>query len=221
MEEHPVRTISIALCIHQDDLVTELADWHVQFAHVDHAPLIARILAGDSRAYGELVRHYQHMVYTVCHRVLRNAQDAEEAAQDSFVKAYQHLGGFGGSSKFSTWLFSIAYRTAVSHGRRKRTDGESVDGLLRHPVAEHGTSSGRRIELREQLDRALAQLPTEDASILSFFYLEDLSVEEIVTVTGLGASNVKVKLHRGRKKLLEALERQLGAEARDLLLNDA
>ncbi len=187
---------------------------------VDHAPLIARILEGDSRAYEELVRQYQHMVYTVCHRVLRNTEDAEEATQDSFVKAYQHLRGFTGASKFSTWLFSIAHRTAISHGRRRRTDGETVDELTQHPAAE-GDSGSSHGELRRQLDLALNLLPADDASILSYFYLEDLSVEEIVTVTGLGASNVKVKLHRARKKLAEVMERQLGPEARALLLNDA
>jgi RNA polymerase sigma-70 factor (ECF subfamily) len=188
--------------------------------HVDHAPLIARILEGDSRAYGELVRRYQRMVYTVCHRVLRNAQDADEAAQDSFVKAYQHLRGFSGSSKFSTWLYSIAYRTAVSHSRRRRSDGASVDELGQHPMAD-AVQPGQADDVRQKLDRALAELPPEDAALLSFYYLEELSVEEIVTVTGLGASNVKVKLHRGRKKLAEALEQQLGPEARMLLLNDA
>lgn len=187
---------------------------------MDHAPLITRILEGDSRAYGELVRQYQHMVYTVCQRVLRNSEDAEEAMQDSFVKAYQHLRGFSGSSKFSTWLFSIAYRTAISHSRRRRSDGGSVEELLHHPVADTGDSSGQD-DMRRTLDHALAELPPDDASLLSFFYLEELSVEEIVTVTGLGASNVKVKLHRARKKLSEILERQLGPEARALLLNDA
>lgn len=187
---------------------------------MDHAPLIARILQGDSRAYAELVRTYQHMVYTVCQRVLRNAQDAEEATQDAFVKAYQHLAGFGGKAKFSTWLYSIAYRTAVSHGRKRKQDGLSVDDLVPHPIAEHRDDS-RHADLKHHLDHALATLSTEDASILSFFYLEELSVEEIVTVTGLGASNVKVKLHRGRRKLLDVLNKELGPEARELLLDHA
>lgn len=187
---------------------------------MDHAQLIARILEGDSRAFEELVRQYQHMVFTACLRVLRNAEDAEEATQDSFVKAYQHLRGFTGSSKFSTWLFSIAYRTAISHGRRRRTDGDSIDDLLAHPAYEQAAEAAPG-EMKEHVDRALAELSPEDASILSFFYLEQLSVDEIVTITGLGASNVKVKLHRGRKKLAQTLELQLGPEARDLLLNDA
>lgn len=191
---------------------------------MDHAPLISRILQGDSHAYAELVRTYQHMVYTVCHRVLRNAQDAEEATQDAFVKAYQHLAGFSGNAKFSTWLYSIAYRTAVSHGRKHRQDTLSVDELAHHPAADAGsrTDDGtRQADLRQQLDRALAVLSAEDASILSFFYLEEMSVEEIVTATGLGASNVKVKLHRGRKKLLEVLNTELRGEARTLLLDHA
>lgn len=187
---------------------------------MDHAPLIARILQGDSRAFGELVRHYQHMVYTVCFRVLRNASEAEEAAQDSFVKAYQHLAGYSGSAKFSTWLYSIAYRTAISQSRKRSTDGSSVDDLAHHPQAESDNGSHRG-ELRAQLDLALTRLPADDASILSLYYLEELSVEEIVTVTGLGASNVKVKLHRARKKLSEVLEQQLGPEAHALLLSDA
>jgi len=187
---------------------------------VEHGDLIPRILSGDAHAYAELVRRYQHMVYTVCHRVLRNAQDAEEATQDSFVKAYQHLAGFSGNAKFSTWLYSIAYRTAISQGRKRQLDTTELDGMQQHPAAEN-SPTGERAELRKVLDDALAQLNAEDASILSFFHLEEMSVEEIVTVTGLGASNVKVKLHRARKKLLDVLNAQLGPEARNLLLDHA
>jgi RNA polymerase sigma-70 factor (ECF subfamily) len=184
---------------------------------MDVTPLIPRILSGDGQAYAQVVKRYQHMVYTVCHRVLRNNEDAEEATQDAFVKAYQHLASFSGTAKFSTWLYSIAYRTAISHGRKRKQDTTSADELAHHPPADHDDGS-ERSELRQHLDRALATLPAEDASLLSFFHLEEMSVEEIVTVTGLGASNVKVKLHRGRKKLLEALNHELGPEARELLL---
>ena len=187
---------------------------------VENGELIPRILTGDAHAYAELVHRYQHMVYTVCHRVLRNAQDAEEATQDSFVKAYQHLAGFGGNAKFSTWLYSIAYRTAISHGRKRQLDTTELDGLRQHPATLDSRGSDQS-ELRRLLDDALAKLPAEDASILGFYHLEEMSVEEIVTVTGLGASNVKVKLHRARKKLLEVLNAQLGPEARNLLLHHA
>jgi len=187
---------------------------------MDTAVHIRRTLDGDTRAYAEVVRTYQHMVYTICHRVLRNTEDAEEATQDSFVKAYQHLRSWNGNSKFSTWLYSIAYRTAISHGRRRRSDTSSVDALTHHPTATENSGNDRS-ELCRHLDQALAQLPSEDSAVLSFFYQEEMSVDEIVTVTGLGASNVKVKLHRGRKKLLDALERTLGPETKALLFDHA
>ena len=187
---------------------------------MDTATLIPRILSGDSRAYAEVVRTYEHMVYTACHRVLRNTEDAEEATQDAFVKAYQHLASYSGQAKFSTWLYSIAYRTAVSHGRNRRSETSSLDDMHHHPMAEH-VDELRRNEASHHLGKALACLSPEDSAILSFFHLDELSVEEIVTVTGLGASNVKVKLHRARKKLLEVLNKELGAEAHDLLLEHA
>lgn len=185
--------------------------------HVDHSTLIHRILNGDGRAYAELVRTYQRMVYTVCLRVLRNAQDAEEATQDSFVKAYQHLGSYGGTSKFSTWLYSIAYRTAISQGRKRRPDARSVEELVHHPVAARDRN-GEQAELSVMLEHSLAQLAAEDASILSFFYLEEMSVAEIVTITGLGASNVKVRLHRARKELLQVMQATYGNEVHEQLL---
>jgi len=187
---------------------------------VDHSTIIQRILAGDSRAYAELVCHYQRMVYTVCYRVLRNTEDAEEATQDSFVKAYQHLAGFGGNAKFSTWLYSIAYRTAISQGRKRRKEETSVDELPHHPASAPDTT-GHRNELRQLLDSALARLDPEDASILSFYHLSELSVEEIVTITGLGASNVKVRLHRARKKLLDVIQATHGPEAQRFILEHA
>ncbi len=187
---------------------------------MDTTTLIPRILAGDSRAYAEVVRTYQHMVYTVCHRVLRNTEDAEEATQDTFVKAYQNLRGFSGGSKFSTWLYSIAYRTAISHGRKRNTDGHSVDELAHHPAAPRDAGMEHH-DIKHHLEKALATLDAEGASIVSFYYLEEMSVEEIVTVTGLSASNVKVKLFRSRKKLAEALQSALGPEAASLLLDHA
>ena len=136
------------------------------------------------------------------------------------AQAYQNLRSFSGGSKFSTWLYSIAYRTAISHGRKRRTDGHSVDELSAHPATAAASDIDRR-DLKAQLDKALATLDPEDASIISFYYLEEMSVEEIVTVTGLSASNVKVKLFRSRKKLSDALQKALGPEAASLLLDHA
>jgi RNA polymerase sigma factor (sigma-70 family) len=183
---------------------------------VDERETIALALGGDRNAFGELLRRYQHMVHTVSWRVLRNEQDAEEATQDTFVKAHQRLGEFQGKGKFSTWLYSIAYRTAISALRHRKPMGGSLDELSdlgKEPRTEPvEVNSDRAVAL----ERALRSLGPEDAAVVTMFYLEELSVQEIVTITGLGASNVKVKLHRSRQRLQEVLQAQWKEEARTL-----
>ena len=188
---------------------------------MDHADLIHRILSGDSHAFGELVQEYQHMVYTVCIRVLRNPEDAQEAAQDAFVKAYRNLQGFSGGSKFSTWLYTIAYRSAISRGRQRRTDTSSLDEQVHQTVAAAATERLHKTDVQHYLTQALEKLTPEESTILNLHYLDELSVEEIVTITGLSASNVKVRLFRSRKSLEAMLNTELNGQAHSLLLKDA
>lgn len=183
--------------------------------------VIARARTGDQQAFAQLIGRYKHMVYTTVHRVLRNREEAEEATQDAFVKVYQHLAGYQGDSKFSTWLFSIAYRTAISRLRARKDAGVALDDLAGREPAHDAPDGTGRSDRQRALDKALRSLPPEDAALVGFFYLEELSVEEIVTATGLAASNVKVKLHRGRKKLLDVLNTELRGEARTLLTDHA
>ncbi|MBK8339168.1 MAG: sigma-70 family RNA polymerase sigma factor [Flavobacteriales bacterium] len=178
---------------------------------------IALAASGDHGVFARLIGQYKHMVHTASYRILRNQEEAEEATQDTFMKAYQNLGGYQGGSKFSTWLFSIAYRTAISQLRRRRIPTASIDNLGVLEPNAHDPLAVETVDRSAALNKALAQLPPEDAAIVSFFYLEELSVEEIVTVTGLGASNVKVKLHRSRKRLLEILQRELKEEVWTLI----
>ncbi len=186
---------------------------------VEEHQAIALAAAGDHRAYGALITRYKHMVHTVVYRVLRNAMDAEEATQDVFVKAFKQLGEYNGSGKFSTWLYSIAFRTSISALRRRKEHRISIDELSttgQEPAEEPTLYTGDRKAL---LAWALSKVPEEEAAILTMYYLEEMSVEEIVTVTGLGASNVKVRLHRSRKKLAEVLQHHLKAEAWTLNTN--
>ncbi len=173
---------------------------------------IARTLSGDTRAFGVLIGRYQNMVQTVTGRVMRNRMDAEEVTQDVFVKAHQKLREFQGQGKFSTWLYSIAYRTAISALRSKKDAGRSLDELQAHGSEPMEDAIEPINERRVQLEIALGKLDQEDAALLTMFYLEEMSVEEIVTVTQLSASNVKVRLHRNRKKLLALLHDQLKNE---------
>ncbi len=159
------------------------------------------------------------MVHTVTSRVMRNTMDAEEVTQDVFVKAFQRLGEFEGTGKFSTWLYSIAYRTAISAIRGRKDRGSSLDELKDLGMEPCEDPKEPMDDRKLALERALSALAPEDAAILTMYYLEEMSVEEIVTVTELGASNVKVKLHRGRKKLHEVLHHQLKDEIWTLSTN--
>ena len=163
-------------------------------------------------AFAWLVKEHKHLAYTVAMRVLRNREEAEEVTQDAFVKVYQNLGGYEGTSKFATWLFSIAYRTAISKLRARRTSTSDLDEIPETKAAGSDPATAELGDRRIALEYALGQLSPEDAVVVSLFYLHEQNVEEIVTATGLSASNVKVKLHRSRKKLFEILREHLKEE---------
>ncbi len=152
------------------------------------------------------------MVYTVCVRVLRHREEAEEATQDTFVKAYQNLAGYQGGAKFSTWLYSIAFRTAISQQRKHRNPSLSLEDIQgnEHAIRPEDPSDAR--DRKVLLEKALSALDPEDSALMTMFYLDELSVEEIVTVTSWSTSNVKVKLHRCRKRMFDILKDQLKEE---------
>ncbi len=179
---------------------------------MDETGAIHAARQGDQRAFGVLVGRYKHMVFTVCHRVLRHQEDAEEAAQDCFVKAYRNLAEYQGTARFSTWLYSIAYRTALSKLRTRKGGSVELDALEGNGLEPAIAPAGDQGDRKALVEWALAQLPAEDAAIMTFFYLQELGIDEIVTITGLGESNVKVKLHRGRKKMLTILQDHLKEE---------
>lgn len=166
---------------------------------------IKRALEGDTTAFSVLVARYQIPVYAMVNRMVRHRQDAEDLAQDVFVKAYTSLGGFRGESRFSTWLCRIAYTTAVSHIRRKRPDRAGTEIQQEHD-REDDYDRSLREDLLQQLQRSLNRLPPEDAALVTLYYQHDRSVDEIASITGLSDSNVKVRLYRIRKKLHEAIK---------------
>ncbi|MBL7953005.1 MAG: sigma-70 family RNA polymerase sigma factor [Flavobacteriales bacterium] len=173
---------------------------------MNEAEAIARCLKGDAIAYGWVMREYKHLVHTVSLRVLRHHEDAEESTQDAFVKAFQNLGAFQGGSKLSTWLYSIAYRTAVSKLRGRKKGDVAPDDLPEGALGFIESDRNEAADRKQALEKALAELPEEDATVITLFYLHEQSIEEIVTITGLTASNVKVKLHRSRKRMHATLQ---------------
>jgi len=167
---------------------------------------IKRTLDGDTDAFSVLVERYQSLVFSVVARMVRQRQDAEDVAQDVFMKAYSSLAGFRGEARFSTWICRIAYTTAVSHIRRYRPDRAGIEILNEHDTCTTDDEESPHEERLQQLQQSMAQLPPDDAALLSLYYQHDKTMDEIASITGLSVSNVKVRLHRIRKRLQDEMK---------------
>lgn len=171
--------------------------------------IIDRVISGDRNGYALLVERYKDKVYSLVFGIVRNEETAKELAQDVFVKAYSGLKKFRKDSGFSTWIYRIAYNTAISETRKRKTKMHSFDEQL-EMVSSIDLSEKLRLE--EQLNskkallhRALNELEAEDRLIVMLYYFEEKSVEEISESSGLTKSNVKVKLFRLRNKLKDII----------------
>lgn len=164
--------------------------------------IIERVKQGDSEAFSLLVVKYQNIVFSVALKLLKNREDAEEMTQEAFIKAFRAIGSFRGGSKFSTWLLRIVYNNCISHLRKKALPLSKADTL---PIDEaelnYMTGEDPADERLRNLETALKQLPADEYVLIMMYYYEDLPVGDICTVTGLGESNVKVKLFRARNRL--------------------
>ena len=182
---------------------------------------IERVLKGQTQAYAILVESYKDLVFTICKRITLTDEDAEECAQDTFLKAFKNLETFRQEAKFSTWLFRIAYNTAISKQRRQKHEHQSTDEKQVLNLSFDDTESGYRqlgaAQRSEYISMAIATLPPEEANLVTLYYYNELSIAEIHEVTGIEQSNIKVKLHRARKKLHDSLQRLRKDELEEIL----
>jgi len=171
----------------------------------DDIHYIDLVRAGDNSAFAGLVAKHKNMVFSIVLKILHNREDAEEIAQDSFLKAFESLGSFEKKSKFSTWLYRIAYNAAITKTRKKRVEFVGIDDrIISNYTEDEIQEYVGRFDADEQkriIDKALKRLPEEDNLLITLFYKAENSVEEISAITRLTESNVKVRLHRIRKKL--------------------
>jgi RNA polymerase sigma-70 factor (ECF subfamily) len=184
--------------------------------------LIQQTLAKNQSAYTDLVKRHQRFVFTLAMRFAKNREDAEEIAQDCFVKAYRSLASFRGQSKFSTWLYSIVYTTAMTSLRKKRVETALIDDEKNHNRVENQSMAYdiNNAEIRSRsfyLNQAIEQLLPDDSAIITMFYQGGQSIGEIGQALGMEANTVKVKLFRARLRLKEKLERTLKFEAKELI----
>lgn len=166
---------------------------------------IKRIVAGDTGSFACLLDRYSRPVHSLIFKMVRNKEDAEELAQDVFLKVFRNLPSFKADCSFSTWVYRIAYNTAISELRWKKLEFVAIEESQIENVSEEEidrlldrTSGNGQLD---RLEKALAQLPPDERALILLFYWRQKTVEELTGITGLGASNVKVKLHRIRKKL--------------------
>lgn len=184
--------------------------------------LIEAVLGGDTKKYAILVKRHQKLVFSLALRFVKKREDAEEVAQDCFVKAYKALGTFKKTAKFSTWLYTITYTTAMTFLRKQRLDTHSIDGeeeyiQIANPDGSFDSNLIERKNISILLEESIQTLLPDDAAILTLFYKAEQSLEEIGATLGMHANTVKVKLHRARKRLKERLEMVLGNEVEDLI----
>lgn len=188
-------------------------------ANIEDQYYINLILDGNPNAFAVLVDRHKDLVYTLALKMLTNKEEAEEIAQDTFIKAYQSLNQFKGESKFSTWLYKITYHTCLD--RLKKNKREKTISYI-EDFSAHQTKAIENIldsidenERNKDIQECLGELAPEDAFLLTLYYFDGQSIEEIAKVIDISTDNVKVKLFRTRKKLATILKRRLAPEILD------
>ncbi|MCK1995065.1 RNA polymerase sigma factor SigW [Peribacillus muralis] len=176
---------------------------------------INQVVKGDHNAFGEIVEIYKDKVFQICFRILGNRQEAEDLAQEAFVRAFVNIRSFNIDMKFSTWLYRIATNLCIDRLRKKKpdyyldaevagTDGLNMYSQLASNMAKPELEA-ESLELQETIQAEIMKLPEKYRSVIVLKYIEELSLKEISEILDLPVGTVKTRIHRGR----EALRKQL------------
>lgn len=173
--------------------------------------LIELAIKNHPVAIAELIDRHKGMVFNLSYRILKNYHDAEEASQDTFIKAFRALKNFRSDSLFSTWLYTICFNTCMTRKMKDLNRKELFNELSiqEHPF-ENPTMLIEEKESKELVLKAVNELDAEDAAIVTLFYVNDLPTAEISKIVNLSEANVRVRLHRARKQLKERFTRIIG-----------
>ena len=177
---------------------------------------ITKIINGDVNAFAHLVDSYKNMVFSLAFKITKSREEAEEISQDTFIKAFKNLKNFKGDSKFSTWLYRIAYHTSLDAIKKYKKSSSTfeINEITFDQIQDVETilEGIERKERSKIMDNCLQKLSDEQRSIIWMFYYDELSLKEIMEVTSLSEANLKVKLHRARKKLLSIVKENVSPE---------
>ena len=173
--------------------------------------LIDQVLGGKQEAYARLVDHYKSYAFTIALKILNNRPEAEEAAQDGFIKAFQYLKSFNRKARFSTWLYRIIFNTAISYKRKNKHPMESID---HHDRGEESKESDlERGDKAAFIAQAMDHLNEADRLAIQLYYIKEFSLEEVAEMMGQRINTLKVRVHRARQRLADELTRILKEEA--------
>ena len=174
------------------------------------------VLQGDTRAFAILVDQYKNLVFTLSLKMLQNREEAEEAAQDTFVKIYKSLNSFKNDSKFSTWIYKITYNNCLDRLKKhKRTRTVvPIDDFTEFEVTSliNALDTMVQNEQKHLISETLQQLLPDENFLLMLYYFNENSLKEISVIMGINENNLKIKLFRARKKLAAILKRKLEPE---------
>ena len=164
--------------------------------------IIKKAISGDSEALTILIDKYKDIAFNLALSIVKNRDDAKDITQDSFLKILENINRFRSDSKFSTWLYRIVYNQSIGFIKRENR-ANSVDYSLLIEISENNDNKEGEIQ---DLYKAINKLEDTDRNIIMLFYLAEKTIKEIAQITGLSISNIKVILHRARKKLVEKME---------------
>ncbi len=181
--------------------------------------LIIRVLNGERNSFAPLVSRYQNYVFSIAIQIVKNRDIAEEVSQDVFMKVYKSLSSYDRKSKFSTWIYKIAYRTAIDHYRRIKYTSD-LDHITEKASHESSGNPTERRDLKSNIEKALDLMKPDAAVVLRLYYLEEQSVQELCEILDLSLSNAKIKLFRARAALKKIMEQYFKNEINTLRYAD-
>lgn len=182
--------------------------------------LLKRIQAGDRLAYKELINRHKDYAFTVAFRILNNREDAEEVAQDAFLQVFKNLSAFNFEAKFTTWFYRIVFNAALMQKRKSRIFTEDIESSTQAMLVSNLSDASenlRKTERQHAIKRAMQNLQADDVLLITLFYLQEQSLEEIAEITKISAETAKVKIHRARKRLAEEMKKHWKEEVKSLI----
>lgn len=166
---------------------------------------IKRILKGETVLFSSFLQRYSRPIHSMIIRIVPCREDAEELTQDTFIKAFRKLDTYKGDCSFSTWLYRIAYNTAVSATRKKKMAFPALDEILLNNLPDESVdvllNKEEDEEVMQKLEQAIELLNVEDRALITLYYSDEKSINEVASILQLTPDNVKVKLYRVRKKI--------------------